>query len=162
MADKLSTEIRSRIMSRIRSKDTKPELRVRSLVHRLGFRFRLHRKDLPGKPDIVLPRHRKVIFVHGCFWHGHPGCPRATRPTSRVDFWNAKLDRNIARDAAALGKLKQAGWKVLTIWECELKEDLKLTKRLERYLKTKVPAGRGPAGTKQPRPTAESGTIGPG
>jgi len=155
MADRISPETRSKTMSRIRGKNTKPELRVRSLVHRLGYRFRLHRKDLPGKPDLVLPRHRKVIFVHGCFWHAHAGCVRATRPTSRVEFWDAKLNGNVARDAATALALTEAGWKVLTIWECELKDEVKLTKRLRRFLKTKAPAERGSAGAKQPRPTAE-------
>src|SRR5688500_15685000 len=98
MADTFTKEQRSKIMSQVKSTNTKPEILVRQLLHRMGYRFRLHRKDLPGKPDIVLPRHHKVIFVHGCFWHGHEGCPRAARPTTNVDFWNTKIDRNVERD----------------------------------------------------------------
>lgn len=106
-------------MTAVRSRDTGPEMVVRSLVHRLGFRFRLHRKDLPGKPDLVLPRHRKIILVHGCFWHQHPGCPRATMPQTRRDFWESKLARNRERDQAVQNALEQAGWRVLIVWECE-------------------------------------------
>lgn len=108
-------------MAQVKSENTSPELAIRKLLHRLGYRFRLHRKDLPGKPDIVLPKHKTVIFVHGCFWHGHLGCRRAARPTSNTDFWNAKLDRNIERDRNARKELKKLGWRVITIWECEIK-----------------------------------------
>lgn len=113
---------RSRIMSRVRSKNTGPELAVRSLLHSMGYRFRLHRKDLPGHPDIVLPKHRTVVFVHGCFWHGHEGCKRSARPTSNAAFWNSKIDRNITRDAAAAAELRSSGWKVLTVWECRTRD----------------------------------------
>ncbi len=113
-------------MAQVKSENTSPELAIRKLLHRLGFRFRLHRKDLPGKPDIVLPKHKTVIFVHGCFWHGHLGCKRASRPTSNTDFWNKKLDRNIERDRAAREELEKIGWRVMTIWECEIKDTEKM------------------------------------
>ena len=135
MSDTVEREQRSRIMSRVGGKNTKPELHVRFLLHRMGFRFRLHRRDLPGRPDIVLPRHRKVIFVHGCFWHGHEGCRRSARPTSNVDFWNRKLDRNIERDRKAVDDLRSLGWKTLIVWECETKNLDVLTRRLEAFLR---------------------------
>ncbi|MDQ3917006.1 MAG: very short patch repair endonuclease, partial [Acidobacteriota bacterium] len=106
-------------MARVKGRDTKPEKIVRSLLHALGYRFRLHRKDLPGRPDIVLPKHKKVVYVHGCFWHGHPSCPRAARPTSNVAFWNKKIDGNVARDAAAQRAIKGLGWGHLVVWQCE-------------------------------------------
>ncbi len=134
MADVFSRRERSRVMSRVGSKDTKPEKIVRSAVHREGFRFRLHRRDLPGTPDIVLPRHQKVIFVHGCFWHGHSGCSRSRRPTSNTEFWNGKLDKNIARDKSNKRKLRRLGWKVLVVWECETKAREKLHRKLRRFL----------------------------
>lgn len=109
-------------MSGIRSKNTGPEVSVRKLLHGLGYRFRLHRKDLPGKPDIVLPRHRLAIFVHGCFWHQHGGCRLASMPKTRQDYWLPKLAGNIARDAGASQKLQQQGWTVATIWECETRQ----------------------------------------
>lgn len=117
-------------MSRIRGKDTRTELRVRALLHRLGYRFRLHRKDLPGNPDIVLPKHRTVIFVHGCFWHRHLGCRYAYTPKSRVEFWTKKFSANVERDAKARHALEQAGWQVLVVWECELRDADRLKKRL--------------------------------
>ena len=107
-------------MSRIRSKDTAPEVALRRALHALGFRFRIHRKDLPGKPDIVLPRHRVVIFVHGCFWHRHAGCRIATTPKSNTEFWVEKFERNVARDARSIDLLKAQGWRVIVAWECEL------------------------------------------
>ena len=134
MADTVTPAQRSRIMAQVKGKNTKPELSVRSLLHRLGYRFRLHRKDLPGSPDIVLPRHRKVIFVHGCFWHGHESCRRGTRPISNVDFWNAKIDRNIERDRLARHSLEEAGWQVITVWQCELKDLSMLQSRLSKCL----------------------------
>ena len=124
--DRISPEERSRIMSHIRSKDTKPEKRLRSLLHRLGFRFRLHRKDLPGTPDIVLPKYRTVIFVHGCFWHQHPGCKKATLPRSNVEFWKNKLEKDIGRDKEVEKKLIETGWNVIVIWECEIKKTYSL------------------------------------
>ncbi len=131
MTDIISPQQRSRNMSRIRRKDTRPELRVRSLLHRLGFRFRLHRRDLPGRPDIVLPRYRTVVFVHGCFWHRHPDCRYAYTPRSRVSFWTAKFAENVARDRRNQEALIEAGWRVLIVWECELRDIPQLTQRLE-------------------------------
>src|SRR5438128_12503853 len=104
-------------MSRVRDRDTQPEKVVRSLLHSLGYRLRMHRRGLPGSPDIVLPRYRAIIFVHGCFWHGHKGCSRASRPTTNVDFWNRKIDGNIMRDEKTLGELKKLGWNALVIWQ---------------------------------------------
>lgn len=121
-------------MSRVRNRDTAPEVAVRSIVHRLGYRFRTHRSDLPGNPDIVLTRHRTVIFVHGCFWHGHRGCKRGARPTSNTGFWNAKLDTNIKRDRRNQRKLKHMGWKVLVVWQCQLRDKQKLAARIRRFL----------------------------
>ena len=109
-------------MARIRGKDTRPELAVRRLLHVMGFRFRLHRRDLPGTPDIVLPGRRKAIFVHGCFWHVHPGCPRAARPTTNVEFWNRKLDTNLRRDAQVREDLERLGWQVVVVWQCETRD----------------------------------------
>lgn len=125
---------RSWIMSRVKGVDTAPERIVRSFIHKMGFRFRLHRKDLPGDPDIVLPRHRKIIFVHGCFWHGHRNCPRAKKPTTNIAFWNKKIDTNVARDKINLRTLRKLDWDVLTIWQCELRNMARLTARVERFL----------------------------
>ena len=107
-------------MSRIRSNDTTPEMRVRSALHRAGYRFRLHVKTLPGKPDIVLPKYKTVIFVHGCFWHRHKGCPNATTPSTNQDYWQEKFKRNVKRDRQEQAKLKKLGWKVVVVWECEV------------------------------------------
>jgi DNA mismatch endonuclease (patch repair protein) len=120
-------------MSRVSGKNTKPEVFVRSLLHKMGYRFRLHRKDLPGKPDIILPRHKKIIFVHGCFWHGHNNCLRAKRPKSNINFWNEKLDKNISRDNANLIKLQELGWKVLVVWTCEINNTAFLKQKLESF-----------------------------
>src|SRR5271170_7163096 len=113
MADVFTQKKRSEIMSRIGGKDSAPEVRVRRLLHSLGFRFRLHRNDLPGKPDIVLARHKKIILVHGCFWHGHKGCPRAALPSTNTDFWRAKIAKNAARDQRVCAELRNLGWSVL-------------------------------------------------
>ena len=121
-------------MSRVRGGNTKPEIYVRSLLHNMGYRFRIARKDLPGKPDIVLPKYKTVIFVHGCFWHCHPGCKRASRPTTNVEFWNAKLDRNIERDKENERRLNEQGWRVCILWECELKDVKSLKSRLVHSL----------------------------
>lgn len=121
-------------MSRIRSKDTKPELAVRQILHRLGYRFRLHRKDLPGRPDIVLPRHRKIILVHGCFWHGHT-CRLASKPKSNSGYWSGKIEKNKERDARNLYALQDAGWKVLELWECDIRKLEGLEERLDAFMK---------------------------
>ena len=119
--DTMTREQRHRVMVANKSKDTKPEVAVRRLLHALGYRFRIHRKDLPGKPDIVLPRYRTVIFVHGCFWHHHEGCKAASMPESNAEFWQEKFRRNRERDARVQAELESMGWKVITIWECEVK-----------------------------------------
>jgi DNA mismatch endonuclease (patch repair protein) len=134
MVDTFTPEKRREIMSHIGGKDTAPELRVRRLLHALGFRFRLHRKDLPGKPDIVLPRHHKIILIHGCFWHGHPGCPRAALPTTNGDFWRTKIGKNVARDALTREQLREQGWEVLVLWQCELVDLDGLSHCLEAFL----------------------------
>lgn len=117
-------------MRLVRSKDTLPEKALRSLLHRRGFRFRLHDRNLPGKPDLVLPKHRAVIFVHGCFWHRHPGCPRTRTPATRQDYWVPKFERTVQRDQQNQRKLRLLGWNVLTVWECELKEAAALVDKL--------------------------------
>jgi DNA mismatch endonuclease (patch repair protein) len=118
--DKISSQRRSENMRQIRSKDTVPELALRRLLHGLGYRFRLHRKDLPGKPDLVFAGRKKVIFLHGCFWHQHGACREGRLPGTRREYWEPKLARNKERDAAALVALKSLGWQALTLWECEL------------------------------------------
>lgn len=120
MADFLTPAERSKRMSRIRSRDTRPEIALRKGLHALGLRFRLDNRKLPGKPDIVLPRYKSVVFVHGCFWHRHEGCKVATTPKSNTDFWVQKFDRNVARDARVTGDLEALGWRVFVVWECEL------------------------------------------
>ena len=115
-------EQRRRNMSAIKAKDTTPELLVRHALHAMGYRYRLHRKDLPGKPDIVLPKHKIVIFVNGCFWHRHLGCKYASTPASNADFWMAKFEANIARDKKNYTQLEKLGWKVVVIWECEIRQ----------------------------------------
>ncbi|WP_432799923.1 very short patch repair endonuclease [Poriferisphaera sp. WC338] len=122
MVDRLSKSQRSWNMSRIKSRDTKPEIAVRSALHRMGYRFRLNRKDLPGKPDIVLPKYKTVIFVHGCFWHRHEGCKYSYMPKSRIEFWEKKFKRNVERDAEVRKQLEDLGWKVVVVWECNLHE----------------------------------------
>ncbi len=132
--DTLTPEQRRRTMSRIKGRDTGPEILVRRMLHRMGFRFRLNVRGLPGTPDIVLPRHRAVIFVHGCFWHGHEGCPRATIPETRREFWLKKIASAKARDTKAETALTAAGWRVLTLWQCELKDLATLEDRLRAFL----------------------------
>lgn len=140
--DKVSQEERSRIMSHVRSKDTKPEKQVRSLLHRLGFRFRLQRRDLPGTPDIVLPKYKTVLFVHGCFWHRHAGCKHATSPKSNMSYWQKKFERNQRRDFAVQQELAALGWKTVVVWECELKDAAKLTQELpSRIREEKISGG---------------------
>lgn len=123
MTDTLSAERRSWNMSRIGSRNTAPEIRMRSLLHRAGFRFRLHAPGLPGKPDIVLRRYKAVVFVHGCFWHRHGGCRKATTPSTRPDFWQSKFNATIERDRRKTSELNAMGWRVLTVWECELEKN---------------------------------------
>ena len=134
VTDIVDAERRSWMMSRIGPRHTRPELAVRRLVHALGFRFRLHRRDLPGRPDLVLTRHRVVIFVHGCFWHRHRSCSNCTVPKTRPDFWAAKFSANVARDARHALALRQAGWRVVTVWECETERPSSLERRLRRLL----------------------------
>lgn len=130
--DIVTPEKRSQMMSGIRGKNTKPELAVRSVAHRLGLRFRLHVKDLPGRPDLVFPKHRTVVFVHGCFWHRHD-CRLAAMPKTRTDFWLAKFSANVARDRRCRMELEVRGWKVLEIWECEVRDTLLIRQRLEEH-----------------------------
>lgn len=135
MTDRISESKRSWNMSRIRGKDTKPEIAVRSMLHRMGYRFRLHRNDLPGRPDIVLPSRNTVILVHGCYWHRHPGCKHAYSPKSRVNFWEKKFAENVERDGRNIESLEEIGWKVLVVWECELRNPDKLANRLKNELR---------------------------
>lgn len=132
--DTLTPAERSARMALVRAKDTKPELLVRRLVHGMGYRYRLHRRDLPGTPDLVFPGRSKVIFIHGCFWHRHAGCALARLPKSRGDFWLPKLTANAERDARNVRALRQLGWGVLTIWECQLGDTAKLANRIRRFL----------------------------
>ncbi|MCJ2069321.1 very short patch repair endonuclease [Methylobacterium sp. J-030] len=132
--DRLSPTDRSRLMGNVRGKDTTPEMRVRKLAHALGYRFRLHRRDLRGSPDLVFPSRRKAIFVHGCFWHRHPGCRKASTPKTRIEFWQAKFARNVERDARNERELRAAGWDVLTIWECETRDPEILSSTLRTFL----------------------------
>jgi DNA mismatch endonuclease (patch repair protein) len=122
-------------MAAVKGKNTQPELRVRKLLHRLGYRFRLHASKLPGKPDIVLARHRLAVFVHGCFWHRHAGCPKASMPAARREFWSEKFSRTVERDSEALRKLSDAGWSTLVIWECETCDESGLRDRLLSILR---------------------------
>ena len=142
MADKVTTAVRSRMMAAVRSRDTGPERVVRKALFAAGFRYRIHQRLLPGKPDIVLPRFKVAVFVHGCFWHGHQ-CPRGRRPTSNTAFWNAKLDGNLARDQLHRESLEASGWSVVTIWACDLPAAMErlladLTARRRDYLRLSV------------------------
>jgi len=132
---------RSRMMSGIRGKDTVPEMMVRRFLHGRGFRYRLHRKELPGRPDLVLPRLKVCIFVNGCFWHRHPGCVFATTPKTRPEFWNEKFQKNVVRDLANIEALNNAGWNVLILWECQLKNDPNTLEQLEKKLRL-IASGR--------------------
>ncbi len=138
MTDSLTPERRSWNMSRIKGRNTIPEKLVRSLLHRLGYRFSLHRRDLPGKPDIVMPRHQTVVFVHGCFWHMHKGCKDASIPKTRLLWWTEKLADNAARDKRHRNALRRLGWRVLTVWECETGKPEKLGRRLKRLVRPQV------------------------
>ena len=132
--DKISPERRSENMRRIRSRDTTPEMVVRRMVHGMGYRYRLHGKDLPGKPDLVFKSRRKAIFVHGCFWHQHPGCQEGRLPKSNISYWRPKLERNQRRDAETHSALRDSGWRVLVVGECEVKDRTPLRRRLRRFL----------------------------
>jgi DNA mismatch endonuclease (patch repair protein) len=138
IADKLPgcrpSDERSTIMRAVPQKDSKPEMVVRRVLHRLGYRFRLHRRDLPGTPDIVLPAHRAAIFVHGCFWHRHRGCRLASSPRTRADFWQSKFDRNVERDAAATLALEGLRWRVFIVWECETRDPARMSQMLEQEI----------------------------
>ena len=130
LVDKLTPEHRSWLMSQVRARNTSPEIRVRKAAHAMGLRFRLHRNDLPGSPDLVLPRHRRVILVHGCFWHRHSGCRKASIPKTRPDYWKAKFHANVERDDRVTEALERLGWEVSTIWECEVSTPKAAVERL--------------------------------
>lgn len=137
VADNVDQAARSRMMAMVRGKDTKPEMAVRRHLHARGLRYRLHRKDLPGRPDLVFPSRRVAVFVHGCFWHQHPGCRRAKLPEARADFWRQKMRANVERDVAALLALEAAGWTALVVWECEIQSET-LDALYERIVETPV------------------------
>lgn len=136
--DRIDKKRRSWNMGRIKGRDTAPEVQVRSILHRAGYRFRLHRKDLPGRPDIVLSKHQTVVFVHGCFWHRHRGCPNCSTPKSNAEFWEAKFSGNIKRDKQNIAKLEKSGWHVIVVWECELRDLEHLEKRLLTFFDQQV------------------------
>jgi DNA mismatch endonuclease, patch repair protein len=127
---------RSALMARVKAKNSRPEMMVRKTVHAFGFRFRLHRRDLPGSPDLVFPRLKKVIFVHGCFWHRHKGCPRTTTPKTRLKFWTTKFKANTRRDAQVEAAIRAAGWRVLIIWECDTFDPKRLAHKLTTFLRS--------------------------
>jgi DNA mismatch endonuclease, patch repair protein len=139
MADTFTKAERSRIMAAVRSHDTTPELVVRRLLHRLGYRFRLHVKELPGTPDILLPKHRTVVEVRGCFWHGHT-CGRCRVPATRREYWLAKIARNQQRDRRTVAALRRAGWRVLVLWECQLREGSEVANRIRGFLQRRSAA----------------------
>ncbi len=145
MADTLTRAERSALMARIRGTDTKPEVFVRSALHRAGFRFRLHGRTLPGRPDIVLPKHRTVVFVHGCFWHRH-GCALSSEPATRRAFWREKFARNVARDKRTAAALRRAGWRVLTVWECSLRTAARREQAVARLVRRIASTRPAPAG----------------
>jgi DNA mismatch endonuclease (patch repair protein) len=137
MVDIYSPLKRSTIMASVRYRNTKPELVVRRTLHSMGYRFRLHSSALPGRPDVVLPRHRKVVFINGCFWHQHDGCKRASVPKTRTLWWREKLRRNVDRDRRVRHELSKAGWRVLDVWSCEIRDDRDLERRLEKFMRSK-------------------------
>lgn len=145
MADTLTNAERSALMARIRGANTKPEVFVRSALHRAGFRFRLHGRTLPGRPDIVLAKHRTVVFVHGCFWHRH-GCTLSSEPATRRAFWREKFARNVARDKRTAAALRRAGWRVLTVWECSLRTAARREQAVARLVRRIVSTRAAPAG----------------
>lgn len=142
MADIVTPEVRSRMMSRIRGRNTKPEVVLRKALHRRGFRFRLNAKKLPGSPDIVLPRWKTVLFVHGCYWHRHPRCRKATTPSSNVEFWAKKFQQNVERDARNIRDLQEAGWSVGVVWECAIGSEPPpgLIRKVEEFIEGGQPA----------------------
>ena len=133
-ADKLTRKARSNLMSRVRNRDTGPERAVRRLLTDMGYRYRLQYKKVPGRPDIAFPGRRKLIWVHGCFWHQHPDCPKATLPKSRRNFWIPKLNGNRRRDIAVQKEAQRLGWRILVVWECELRDSVQLTGQLSQFL----------------------------
>lgn len=134
MTDIFSKQKRSEVMSAIRSKNTRPEKVVRSMLHRMGLRFRNHGKRLPGKPDVVLARYKTVVEIHGCFWHRHQGCKLASNPSANKKFWQAKFKRNVTRDEANRKELRKMGWRTILVWECELRKPERLERRLARLM----------------------------
>ncbi|MEC6408642.1 very short patch repair endonuclease [Achromobacter xylosoxidans] len=144
MPDVVSPEKRSRMMSGIKGKNSQPEMLVRKMLFELGYRFRLHRRDLPGTPDIAMPGRKIAIFVHGCFWHMHPGCKYAKTPSTRAEFWTAKLRGNVERDQRAVSKLAEMGWRVLNVWECAMRDPEAATvlpKALQQWINSGVSFG---------------------
>ena len=146
MTDTLSIAERSRLMAKIKGKNTAPERAVRSLLHRAGYRFRIHVRGLPGTPDVVLPKYRAVVFVHGCFWHRHRNCKIATMPQSHKKFWSEKFARNVANDARHRRKLRRLGWRVVTVWSCQLRHPERVLAKIEKALK---PQSRRAAGNRR-------------
>lgn len=134
LADPPPSAARSANMAKVKGKNTSPEMLVRRTVHAMGYRYRLHARELPGTPDLVFPGRRKIIFVHGCFWHRHPYCKKASMPSTRKYYWQTKLSKNVARDAEAIAKLEASAWDVLVLWECALKDRQKLESRLSTFL----------------------------
>nr|WP_294507957.1 very short patch repair endonuclease [uncultured Rhodopila sp.] len=131
----MTPEHRSWLMSRVKSKNTLPEMRVRQVAHAIGLRFRIHRNMLPGRPDLVFRRHRTAIFVHGCFWHRHPGCPKVSMPSTNIEYWRKKFDANVARDSMAEKELLRLGWQVLKIWECQTRDLTALNVLLRQHFR---------------------------
>jgi len=143
MADHISPEHRSWLMSRVKGKNTSPEIRVRRLAHGMGLRFRLHRKDLPGKPDLVFPRYGVALFVHGCFWHRHPSCPKASLPKTRIKFWQSKFEKNVERDQRNIEEITALGWNALVLWECETKDPSLVKTKLRRAIEVSEYGDKG-------------------
>jgi DNA mismatch endonuclease (patch repair protein) len=150
--DRLTPAQRSANMRAVRSNNTAPELLARRAAHSIGLRFRLHQRDLPGSPDLVFPRYRTVVFVHGCFWHGHPNCPRASLPKSNAVFWHEKVGRNRQRDRRARAALKKLGWKVVILWQCQIKTQDAAIEKLSSALQVKAPTRKSPRRAKTSRP----------